>query len=172
MYADVRCNADNIAFLRTPQVWQQCASIDLKAASVPSPAPRLAPLCGDEAHGCCVQQSAKGGCSMWSAVNTCVLTKEHCENGTVRIGRENKVEGCGGTWMPEVPVSGRCEAENKMDEQQHVCGIRCSGAADATAPAAAKCNAYAALGTRCAASKSGCADGCNGRWLDTGTDTT
>ena len=139
---------------QSPQVWQQCASIRIVAAESPPPAPQLAPLCGDAAHGCCLREGG-GGCAEWSGVSTCTLTREHCENGTAKVGRANHIEGCGGEWMPSaVAPAERCtDAQNR-----HVCGFGCVNATEQLA-----CASYAAAGA-CTSSEQACV-ACRGTWL-------
>jgi hypothetical protein len=122
---------------------------------------------------------------VWSGVNTCLLTREHCENGTKRIGIENTIQGCHGVWMPEVPQEERCVDA----DTSHVCGFKCRnttglgvgvgvgeglglalGAVVAVAAATERaCMSYAAPGT-CTATKAACEEGCHGEWLPGGDD--
>lgn len=170
---------------QTPQVWQQCASINVVAPpSNPTPAapPTLAPLCGDAAHGCCLQQGGEGGnCSVWSAVNTCVQSKDHCEGGTPKHFRENSIVGCNGVWMPQSTAASakRCVNSNN----KHVCGYNCTGSGaiyngegvgssrdgggggDISVSSERQCESYAALGhEECVESEEGCKR-CQGTWL-------
>lgn len=169
---------------QSPQVWQQCASINITSKDDPKPRTplTLAPVCGDDNHGCCLELQADNktgarACKRWSGVNTCTLTQQHCENGTQRIGIENVIHGCHGIWMPEVDPKHRCADPGA----NHVCGFDCRDTTDIkltgrnrhniiqrhdddapTAPRA--CTSYAAPG-HCTKNKSACEAGCHGEWL-------
>jgi hypothetical protein len=149
------------------QVWQQCASINVVSAASPPPAPKLAPLCGDEAHACCMNKSSSGKCTVWSGVSSCVISKAHCENGTgPRRHKENGFLGCHGEWTPQVPPSERCV----NSKSSHTCGFGCTNAKDlsdlsgAVSTSQRTCSSYAALGN-CTAGKAVCEGGsCRGAW--------
>ena len=156
---------------QSPQVWQQCATINVtgtvshggsggnRVPAVPA-ARKPAPLCGDSDHACCMSVDAQtGGCARWSAVNTCVQSRAHCENGTSRVLNENVIEGCGGTWMAHVPTVHRCVDTHTA----HACGFGC---AKSTAPESrwASCTTYAAIG-RCTRDRGACEGECGGAWV-------
>ena len=135
-------------------MWQQCASIHIVGAGSPAPAPQLAPLCGDATHGCCLREGGTD-CAEWSGVSTCTLTREHCENGTAKLGRANHIEGCGGKWMPSTVVP----AERCADVRSRgACGFGCVAEIGQLA-----CASYAAVGN-CTSNEKGCA-ACHGTWL-------
>jgi hypothetical protein len=152
------------------QVWQQCASINVVSAASPPPAPKLAPLCGDILHACCLNKSADTDkCTIWSGVSTCAISKDHCEKGTgPRKHNENGFVGCHGEWMPQIPPSDRCV----KNESSHTCGFRCTNAKDLSTgavlsshqPVTQTCSSYAALG-KCTAGKAACEGAsCRGTW--------
>lgn len=154
---------------QSPQVWQQCATINITSSgpssssddTVSAPAARKpASLCGDSGHACCMRVDAHtGACVLWSAVNTCVQSRAHCENGTRRVWNENVIKGCGGKWMARVPMAQRCVDARS----EHACGYGCAKSATPTSRWSS-CTSYAAVG-RCTSDRAACEGDCGGAWV-------
>ena len=75
------------------------------------------------------KDAGTGKCRAWSGVNTCVQSKLHCENGTVRTYNENTVFACQQSGIALADVAAPSLTNNRVHGNQVEEGGRAGGAA-------------------------------------------